>query len=321
MNRFRWLPLAGCLGLALLFLSGCSESVQTYEVPYVKQRLLGAFIQTNDGLWAIKLMGNADDVAAHNQEFEQFVKSIRLTEKGKDQISWTAPPAWDGEKGSGMRHTTFRLPKNLEVAVFYFQGGGGGLVQNVNRWRDQLKLAPVATQDELDRVLRDEKLASGQQVYLLDLEGARTAPLPEEPGDSESPLKFKKPEGWVEERNTGQFAMVAFTVADGGKKARVTVTAAGGDLDANVNRWRGEVGLPEQTEAEVQKSLRSTTVVGHPAFLVELTGPQGKSTLGVICPIEDASLFVKMMGDSELVAKQKPAFEAFVASLKTRGRK
>src|SRR6266568_4044779 len=123
MNRPRRLLPAGLLLLSLAWLSGCAEAIRTYEVPYVKQRLLGAFIQSADGLWAIKLMGPADDVAAHKEEFEQFVKSLRTEGKGKERLEWTAAKGWEQEPGGGMRYATFRLPRNLEVAVFYFQGG------------------------------------------------------------------------------------------------------------------------------------------------------------------------------------------------------
>jgi hypothetical protein len=301
----------------LLLSSGCAESIRTYEVPYVKQRLLGAFIETKDGLWAIKLMGNADDVAGHKDEFEQFVKSIRLTTEGKDRISWTVPAGWEGEIGSGMRHTTFRLPKNLEVSVFFFQGGGGGLLDNVNRWRGQLGLDRVR-QSALRRLAKVMELADGEKAYFLDMESTRVAPLREESSSSESPFTYTKPEGWVEQP-PNEFSILAFAVNDGDNRARVTVSLARGSLEANVNRWRKELVLPELDEGQVRQSLRDTTVVGKPAFLADIRGSNGKSILGVICRGGEQSLFVKMIGNSNLVARQKPAFEAFVASLDLRG--
>jgi hypothetical protein len=319
MNRPHRLLPAGVLLLSLPLLPGCADDVRTYEVPYVKQRLLGAFINTDEGLWAIKLMGRADEVATHKDEFEQFVKSIRLTGKGKQKPEWTAPTSWEYVPGSGMRYATFRLPKQLEVGIFYFEGGGGGLLRNVNRWRDQMKLDPISERGFMRDVTVVE-LAGGQKAYMLDVESARVAPLREENSGSgdDNPLTFTKPEGWVEQPK-GQFAVLAFAIADGEQKARVTLTIAGGSLEANVNRWRGEVGLPDLDAAQVRQSLRDTTFNGDAAYQADLIGTQGKSTIGVIYPVGDRSLFVKMMGDSELVAKQKAKFEAFVGSLKVRG--
>src|SRR5262245_49480830 len=123
MTPPRLLP-AGLLLLSLLA-AGCADVVRTYDVPFVKQRTLGALIETEEGLWAIKLMGKADEVAAHKDEFNQFIKSIRIPGKGKDRIEWKVPAGWEHEPGKDMRYATFRVPKNLEVGVFAFPGGGG----------------------------------------------------------------------------------------------------------------------------------------------------------------------------------------------------
>jgi hypothetical protein len=318
MNRPRRLLPAGLLLLSLALLPGCADDVRTYDVPYVQQRLLGAFIKTDDGLWAIKLMGSADEVGTHKEEFDQFVKSIRLAEKGKQKPEWDAPKGWDYVPGSGMRYATFRLPKQLEVGIFFFEGGGGDLIRNVNRWRDQMKLEPLGERSFMEEVKLVE-LAGGKRAYTLDMTGARAAPLREESsGGNESPFVYSKPAGWVEQPR-GQIAHLAFAVAEGEQKARVTLTVAGGSLEANVNRWRGEVGLPELDPAQARQSLRDTKFDGEPAFLADLPGTNGKSTVGVIWPVRDQFVFVKMMGDSELVAKEKSKFEAFVASLKVRG--
>src|SRR5437764_10102114 len=108
MNRPRRLLPAGLLLLSLAWLPGCAEPIRTYDVPHVKQRLLGAFINSEEGLWAIKLMGPEDDVASHKDEFEQFVKSIRLAGKGKQRPEWSMPKSWDEQPGSGIRYATFR---------------------------------------------------------------------------------------------------------------------------------------------------------------------------------------------------------------------
>src|SRR5262245_52174028 len=93
----RLLP-AGLLLFSLLA-AGCVESVRTYDVPVTKQRLLGALIETDDGLWAIKLMRKTDDVAAHKAEFDAFIKSIRIPGKDKERIAWTVPHGWEHEAG------------------------------------------------------------------------------------------------------------------------------------------------------------------------------------------------------------------------------
>src|SRR5262245_20773154 len=185
MSRFPRLLPAGLLLLSLVALSGCDDPIRTYDVPHVKQRLLGALIETDEGLWTIKLMGPTDDVGEHKAQFEEFVKSIRLTGKGKQNAQCTVPPGWEHEPGNAVpsavcrRFATFWLPKQREVTVFYFEGGGGGLLRNVNRWRDQLQLEPVR-ESALLKLGRVEELAGGQRALLLDMEAARYTPLREQ---------------------------------------------------------------------------------------------------------------------------------------------
>ncbi len=66
--------------------------------------------------------------------------------------TWTVPVGWaklDGEKP--MRVATFKAGEGanaVEVAISVFPGDVGGLLGNVNRWRGQVKLAPL-TEDQL----------------------------------------------------------------------------------------------------------------------------------------------------------------------------
>src|SRR6266853_1053843 len=62
-----------------------------------------------------------------------------------------------------------------------------------------------------------------------------------------SQLKWKLPDGW-KEGAPGEFRVASFRVKNSdGKEADVSVVpltgVAGGDL-SNVNRWRGQIGLP-----------------------------------------------------------------------------
>jgi hypothetical protein len=64
--------------------------------------------------------------------------------------AWNLPAAWEqvpGEKP--MRVATFRRAnvENEEIVVSHFPGDVGGLLANVNRWRAQVGLGPVAEGD------------------------------------------------------------------------------------------------------------------------------------------------------------------------------
>ena len=65
-------------------------------------------------------------------------------------LRWTAPAGWKEIAGNGMRVASFELPKTAgkaEVTVVALPGDVGGELANVNRWRGQIALAPIAEAD------------------------------------------------------------------------------------------------------------------------------------------------------------------------------
>ena len=94
---------------------------------------------------------------------------------------------------------------------------------------------------------------------------------------------------------------------------------AGSDLD-NVNRWRGQVGLPGVSEAELAKLAQPVEIAGDTAKLYEQAGANpgsGEKTriLAAITRRDGVAWFFKMTGDDGLVAQQKPAFIEFLKSV------
>jgi hypothetical protein len=132
------------------------------------------------------------------------------------------------------------------------------------------------------------------------------------------------PAGW-EQAPLGEMRAASYHVkSSNGKVADVSVIPlpgmAGRDLD-NVNRWRGQVGQPPVTEAELSKLAQPIEIAGQSAQLYEQTGPNAESgatnrILAVILRNEGTAWFFKMTGDDELVADQKPAFIEYLKSFK-----
>ncbi|MFL5340811.1 MAG: hypothetical protein ACJ8F7_11740 [Gemmataceae bacterium] len=317
--------LAGCL-LLTAAAAGCTDPVRVYDAPPDKQRLLGAIVLVDDGAWFVKLMGKADEVAGAAGPFWQFVHSLKFPNDGPEPIAWTAPEDWKHEKGQGLRYATFRLPEGLEVGVFHF-GRENSVLDNVNRWRGQLKLKEIG-EVELEREAKKEKI-DGHEAYLLDLESARTDAIPADPGSGPAapattrPIDFTPPEGWSP-MPPSQMREAGFELEDHGQKATLTVSGAGGGIIANVNRWRGQVGLPSASAEEIEKSSQSIDVAGVKALTVDLTGPERDGAkpriLAAIFPGEGGrSWFVKMNGPDELLAKHRAEFDSFVRSVRLGG--
>jgi hypothetical protein len=101
--------------------------------------------------------------------------------------------------------------------------------------------------------------------------------------------------------------------------ADLSITAfpgdVGGDL-ANVNRWRGQVGLPPLTEQNLDQNVDRTEINGLHVMIVDLAGGGPNSILGALVPYSDGVWFFKLMGPAALVARTKPAFLAFLQTVK-----
>ncbi|HEX7577553.1 MAG TPA: hypothetical protein VF430_05900, partial [Verrucomicrobiae bacterium] len=138
-----------------------------------------------------------------------------------------------------------------------------------------------------------------------------------------SQLTWKTPAGWTE-APPSELRVASFKVAGkDGKQADVSIVPlqgmAGSD-SANVNRWRGQVGLPVVTDDELQKAAEKVEAGGQDAQLYDIAGTNPGSgdkerILGVIQHRDGMAWFYKMTGDAGLVEQQKPAFAEFLKSL------
>jgi hypothetical protein len=140
-------------------------------------------------------------------------------------------------------------------------------------------------------------------------------------GETKASLKWQLPAGW-EEVPAGPMRAASFRVkSKEGKQADIGIFPpgiSGSDLD-NVNRWRGQVGLPPVSEPELSKLAQTVEAAGQSAQLFEASGagPNGEKSriLSAIQRRDGEPWFFKMTGDDEFVAQQKPAFIEFLKSL------
>jgi hypothetical protein len=116
-----------------------------------------------------------------------------------------------------------------------------------------------------------------------------------------------------------RIASFLVTGADGAKADMSVIKLAGmaGGTLANVNRWRSQVGLEPLDQAGLEKVVTTRDVQGTKIIVADMTGRSVESgeparLLGAIVLRQGATWFYKMVGNPELVAQQKPAFEKFV---------
>jgi len=83
----------------------------------------------------------------------------------------------------------------------------------------------------------------------------------------------------------------------------------------NVNRWEGQEGLPNSSEADLAKVTSPIQAGNAPATLVDLNGKDHR-LLGAIVPHADRTWFFKLAGPADQVAAHKAEFEQFVRTLR-----
>jgi len=141
-------------------------------------------------------------------------------------------------------------------------------------------------------------------------------------------LGFEPPEGW-RLAPARPFRAVGFTIAterggDDAAECQVTILRGdGGGVDANLARWRRQMGLAERGEDE-RVALRTHAFLGVDGVLAELRGDyrDGAGTtvpdavlLGAVASVGGRSVFVKLVGSAADAERLARDFAAFTASL------
>jgi hypothetical protein len=132
-------------------------------------------------------------------------------------------------------------------------------------------------------------------------------------------LLWTAPAAW-REKPVSAMRKGSFDVPGATGVADLSITAFPGDVGgelANINRWRGQVGLPPISDAEVPGAVVRIQSNGLSFAVVDLAGPQSpKRLLGAIVPFGEGTWFFKLMGPDSLVAAQKGAFLDFLKTVK-----
>lgn len=133
-------------------------------------------------------------------------------------------------------------------------------------------------------------------------------------------LVWTAPAGWTA-KAAGSMRKGSYAVKGDGGEADMAITAfpgdVGGDL-ANLNRWRGQIGLPAVGQAEFDRETQHLDRNGLHMTVVDIvgTGANAQRILGAMVPHQGATWFFKLSGPDALVAGQKKAFLALLDTIK-----
>jgi hypothetical protein len=139
---------------------------------------------------------------------------------------------------------------------------------------------------------------------------------------SGKPLDWVLPKGWATEAAEGGLRAATMKPAGPGKASVAVIVLpgrAGGEL-ANVNRWRGQIGLSPIGDQELASLRRSVVAKAGPVSIFDLDNPKepdGRMVVGILGSDSD-TWFVKLTGDRTSVARTKPAFLKLLESLRPR---
>ncbi len=124
---FLRVPLFIFVSVTLLFAAGCRDAkIATYRVP-------------------------RETPSAKETGIAPAAEATSLTpDPTTIPIVWQAPPTWTPKALGTMRKGSFLIRgddgSEADVSIISFPGFAGGLVENLNRWRGQLKLPPLTAE-------------------------------------------------------------------------------------------------------------------------------------------------------------------------------
>jgi hypothetical protein len=119
--------------------------------------------------------------------------------------------------------------------------------------------------------------------------------------------------------------------ADDGELVVYYFGGSGGSVDANIDRWLGQMQQPDGRPSKVVATRESRTVSGLSIALVDVSGTYvaevtpgsaarhnnpGYRLRAAVVETPGGPYFIKLTGPAKTVAAQAQAFDGFVSSLK-----
>jgi len=126
------------------------------------------------------------------------------------------------------------------------------------------------------------------------------------------------PAGWTAAPPNAMRKGSWLVAGPGGSKGEVAVTVFPGNVGgttANVNRWRGQLGLAPATEDEVTAAAQPAKVGADAGLLFRFDATDGqKAMVALMVPKNGSTWFFKFSGDRDAVNAQSAAFLKFLAA-------
>ncbi len=349
INRAR-LPVAACCIAILLSVSSCAEreGVRSYTAEDLS---VPRAAPLNDPppaaepgvAWFFKMQGSPESVDGNKDAFGEVVGSLQFDEEGTP--SWDVPEGWTQSEGNQFRYATLTRDGSdppLELTISRLAApdptADEYLKLNIDRWRGQVGLEPYPQENWRQNAIEAGEFREPDQTngdfYLVILEGTGGDGQPEKMlaaivprpagGDGDDASQsgadrvpegaepvYSTPEEW-QTAPLRTFQLAHWSSGEDTDQADISVSSAGGGLQANIARWRRQIGLnPDGRDAQ---AVSEVTVDEYPALRVELTGAE-ESIIAIIVPGRTEQWFFKLQGTTAAVEAERERFDAFVESI------
>ena len=290
----------------------------------------------------------------------------------------TTPPNWEPQPLSQMRRASFLVKGDngavTDISFVSLGAGAGNVLDNVNRWLDQLGQPPI-TEQKLGQIAQRLHTSLGD-VIIVDLAGlsqnadpARdgrivaamlttadstlffkmrgNADLTEaqkedftkwvavvcnaqsETGSVQIPatpqseagapqIRWETPEGWTEvPPSSMRYASFSASAENGDKIdiSVVTFPGEGGSDPDNVNRWRGQIGLPPLDAKAVSSQITAVKTADATFSTTDIVGAKAR-TIAAWTHHDGRVWFFKATGPGAAVENEKPKFVKFIESVR-----
>lgn len=129
------------------------------------------------------------------------------------------------------------------------------------------------------------------------------------PESQSSSSGWRIPREWTPDQTLSSMMIAGFTTDSGARITLTSLSGDGGGTLSNVNRWRGQVELPQVASMDDQP----VKVLVDGSLLVDLLSEDGERRIVAgLMPIEGQTLFFKMTGSQEQTDPEMVRFEEFI---------
>jgi hypothetical protein len=138
------------------------------------------------------------------------------------------------------------------------------------------------------------------------------------PAAQGSGLTWTAPSGW-QPGPANPMRRATYEIPGESGECELTITAFPGDVGgelANVNRWRGQIGLSPISEGELGAALTRLSANNLSFAVADLKADSGKAIVGAMLPLGGSTWFFKMTGSPAAVSAAKPQFLDFIRGVR-----